>query len=243
MKPFLLLSSRASDEASAGEAEAIRRLMGLDDAGLVQRRIEREPLGVVDLDEYSGVLVGGSDFSVSEAYKPDNQVRAEAELGGLLDEILARDFPFFGLCYGVGVLTDHLGGRVSGKYAEAVGAIPVTLTDAGRADPLLDGVPEEFYAFVGHKEAAEALPDEALVLATGAVCPVQLFRLGRNVYASQFHPELDAAGLIARMHIYVNFGYFRPDEFDELAEAAQAAPADGSQHRLLANFARMFARE
>ena len=243
MRPFLLLSSRASDEATVGEAEAVRRLMGLDEPELVQRRIECEPLGAVDLDEYSGILVGGSDFSVSETDKPANQVRAEAELAGLLDEVLARDFPFFGLCYGVGVLTDHLGGRVSHTYGEAVGAIPVTLTDEGRADPLLEGVPGVFYAFVGHKEAAEAAPDGAVMLGTGEVCPVQLFRLGRNVYAAQFHPELDADGLIARMRVYADFGYFRPEEFDEIAEAAVASPVDGSQHRLLANFARLYARE
>jgi len=243
MKPFLLVSSRASDSASAGEAESVQRLLGVDAAGLVQRRVESEPLGVVDLDDYSGVLLGGSDFCASTVDKADNQVRAEAELAVLFADILDRDFPFFGLCYGVGALTSYCHGRVTGRYAEDVGAIPVTLTAKGRADPLLDGVPDVFYAFVGHKEAAEELPDGAVLLATGERAPIQLFRLGRNVYASQFHPELAVDELIARMRVYANDGYFRPEEFDVLAEAAEAAPVDGTQHLLLANFARLFARE
>jgi GMP synthase (glutamine-hydrolysing) len=124
-----------------------------------------------------------------------------------------------------------------------VGAIPITLTAAGRADPLLDGVPEVFHAFVGHKEAANGLPPEATLLASGAACPAQLFRVGRNAYATQFHPELDAEALITRMRVYQHDGYFRPEDLDALAAAARASAVDGSQHLLLSNFVRLHARD
>ena len=41
---------------------------------------------------------------------------------------------------------------------------------------------------------------------------MQAFRLGRNVYATQFHPELDVAGLVTRIEVYRHFGYFEPHE-------------------------------
>ena len=236
MKPFLLLSSRANDAAADGEREAVCRLAGLSSRALVQLRLERQPMPQLRLDDYSGVFLGGSDFCTSSPDKSATQVRVESELNSLLDRVVAADFPFLGLCYGVGVLTNYLGGRVGHAHSEAVGAIEITLTEQGRDDPLLAGVPDRFHAFVGHKEGADALPPGVTLLATGAVCPVQLFRLGRNVYAAQFHPELDADGLIARMRVYESDGYFDPAEFDQIAAAAHASAVDGSQHLLLSNF-------
>ena len=40
------------------------------------------------------------------------QHRVEAELAGLLDDVVAADFPFLGACYGVGTLGVHQGGVV-----------------------------------------------------------------------------------------------------------------------------------
>ena len=243
MKPFLLLSSRASDTTARGECDAIRRLAGLDGETLVQLRLEQQPLPGLRLGDYSGVLLGGSDFCVSSTEKSATQLRVEAELNSLLGRIVAADFPFLGLCYGVGVLASFLGGGVGHAHGEAIGAIEVTLTEAGRADPLLAGVPDRFHAFVGHKEGADALPPGATLLGTGTACPVQLFRVGRNVYAAQFHPELDADGLVVRMGVYQNDGYFDPAQFDTIAAAAYAAPVDGSAHRLLSNFVGLFGRD
>ena len=51
---------------------------------------------------------------------------------------------------------------------------------------------------------------------TGRDCPVQMFRIGENVYATQFHPEGDAQEFILRIDTYQNHGYFEPHEADEL---------------------------
>jgi GMP synthase (glutamine-hydrolysing) len=242
-KPFLLLSTRASDQAVAGERAAVARGLGWPERAVVQYRLERDPLPAnFCLDDWSGILVGGSDFCASNPDKPAAQQQAEAGLTRLLTEVLARDFPFLGLCYGVGLVTAFSGGVVDDTYSEAVGAIPIHITEAGRADPLLADLPDPFYAYVGHKEAARQLPPGALLLATGDGCPVQMFRLGRNVYATQFHPELDTAGLIERMHIYAHDGYFDPADFDRLAAAAEASAVDGSQEMVLRRFAERYGR-
>jgi GMP synthase (glutamine-hydrolysing) len=79
------------------------------------------------------------------------------------------------------------------------------------------------------------LPPDAVLLASSDACPVQMFRVKRNLYATQFHPELDLPGLLTRVHVYQHAGYFPPDELDELV--ARLTPAVVTEPgRMLANF-------
>jgi GMP synthase (glutamine-hydrolysing) len=232
VKPFVLLATRPEDAAADSEYEAMLRFGGLEPAELVRVRLEAGPLPALDLDGLSGIIVGGSPFTTSDPdhTKSDVQRRVEAELGGLVREVLARDFPFLGACYGVGTLGVLAGGIVDGTYAEAVGAVPITLTAAGRADPLFGALPGVFDAFVGHKEAVRVPPPDAVVVATSELCPVQAFRLGANVYATQFHPELDVPGIQTRIEVYRHAGYFAPDEVEALlmkVRDANVASASG----------------
>jgi GMP synthase (glutamine-hydrolysing) len=237
VRPFLLLSSRAEDVAADGEYEAFLRFSGLAPDELRRVRMEAAPLPDLDLDDYSGVLVGGGPFNSSDspAEKSAVQHRVEKELAGLLDEIVARDYPFFGACYGVGTLGVHQGGIIDRTYAEPISSVRVQLTEAGVVDPILAGMAGEFDAFVGHKEACSVLPPSAVLLATSESCPVQMFRVGQNLYATQFHPELDVPGIVTRVHVYQHAGYFPPDEMDELI--ARITPAVVTEPgRMLANF-------
>ena len=138
----------------------------------------------------------------------------------MLDQVIGDDFPFLGACYGIGALGSHQGAEVDRRYAEPVGPVTVTLTPEGQQDPLLSGLPAAFDAFTGHKEAISRLPRHAVLLATSPGCPVQAFRIGSRVYATQFHPELDAAGLCARIDVYKHAGYFQPEQADELKALA-----------------------
>ena len=237
MRPFLLLSSRAEDVAADDEYAAFLRVSGLPPEQLRRIRMEAGPLPELDLDDYAGIFVGGGPFNSSDppTGKSAVQHRVENELRSLLDEIVARDFPFFGACYGVGTLGVHQGGVIDRTYAEAIGAVPIRLTDAGAADPILAGMAEEFDAFVGHKEACRILPPSAVLLATSDACPVQMFRVKANLYATQFHPELDLPGLLTRIHVYQHAGYFPPEEMDALV--ARVSPSVVTEPgRLLANF-------
>lgn len=223
MKPFLLLATRPEDRAADEEYEAFLRFSGLEESQLVRWRLERDPLSTVDLSEWSGIILGGSPFTRSDPVKSAVQVRVEAELDALLDQVVAADFPFLGACYGIGTLGAHQGGVVDRQYGEPVGAVTITLTPEGRADPLFGVLPDSFEAFVGHKEAISSLPAGAVLLATSEACPVQAFRVGRNVYATQFHPELDAAGLRTRIEVYRDAGYFPPTALDEMLTKAREA--------------------
>jgi GMP synthase (glutamine-hydrolysing) len=222
VKPFLLLATRAEDQAADDEYAAFLRFGGLEERDLERRRVERDPLGEVDLDWYSGVILGGSPYTISDPQheKSSAQVRAEAELSLLLDEVMDRDFPFLGACYGIGLIGRYVGAVVDRTYPEPVGAATLRLTEAGRADPLFSVLPDEFEAFLGHKEAITKLPDHAIHLASSAACPVQAFRVRTNIYATQFHPELDIPGIQTRIDIYKDYGYFAPTEAQGLKDAA-----------------------
>ena len=242
MKPFLLLATRSEDQAADDEYAAMRRWGGLAERDLHRVRLEAGPLPDLDLDDYAGVILGGGPFDSSdpEAAKSGTQRRVEAELRALLDELVARDFPFLGACYGVGTLGVHQGGAVDRTYGEPIGAVPVTLTAAGVADPVLAGLPECFEAFVGHKEAVRELPPTAVLLASSPACPVQMFRVKTNLYATQFHPELDVADIVTRIRVYQHHGYYPPETMHEIIDRVSGATVTWPP-LILANFVARYA--
>ncbi len=225
--PFLLLSIRAEDEAADDEYRSVARFAGLSGDALRRIRLTRRPLGPIDLNDWSGIILGGGPYNVSDpvASKSLTQQRAESELLELVGRIVDVDFPFLGCCYGVGALGFVIGATVDRTYSEPVGAVTVTLTQDGRTDPLFADLPETFDAYGGHKEAAAELPTNARHLASSASCPVQAFKVGKNVYATQFHPELDIDGLCTRIDVYQHYGYFRPETAEELKAAARQRDA------------------
>ena len=241
MKPFVLLATRDHDKAARDEYESVRLHAGLAPDELVHLRVEAGPLPRLHLEDYSGVLLGGSPFNISDAVKSDLQLRIESDIRNVVDHIVAADFPFLGMCYGIGTVTVHLGGTVDRTYGEGLGAIEVRLTEAAADDPVLAGIPDSFYAFVGHKEACNGVPPGAVLLGAGQACPVQMYRYGSNVYVTQFHPELDGAAMTTRIHAYMNHGYFDPGEVDALIERVQRADVRASQ-MVLSRFTEQYLR-
>ncbi|MCV2873540.1 glutamine amidotransferase [Defluviimonas sp. WL0050] len=226
-KPFLILQLRPEAEAADDEFAAFLKKGGLaaDDVHRIRLDLDAIPTDL-DLSDYSGVIVGGGPGCVSDAPDEKSPVekRIESAVLGLMPEITGRDFPFMGCCYGIGVLGHHLGGPVSKeRFGEPVGATLCEVTPDGAGDPLLSGLPARFQAFVGHKEALQALPDGAVHLLSSDPCPYQMIRYGRNVYATQFHPEADSDGFELRIRIYRNKGYFPPEDADRLIALCRAS--------------------
>ena len=244
MRPFLFLATRAEDEAADGEYDAMLTYGGLAPEHLERRRLEHAPMGEVELDDWSGIILGGGPFNVSDPQdtKSETQLRVEAELRGLAERVVAADFPFLGACYGIGTLGVLRGGVVDRTFGEPVGAVTIELTDEGRADPVFGVLPDAFDAFLGHKEAVTRLPEGAVLLASSATCPVQAFRLGEHVYATQFHPELDVEGLCTRVDVYQHYGYFDPSEVAALKAMAHAATVVHPE-RVVAGFVERYARD
>ena len=243
-KPFLFLGIRAQDAAADDEYAAVLRCAGLDERDVRRVRIEQEVLGPLDLDDWSGVVVGGGPWNVSDPQdeKAPEQVRGEARLRELALQVVAADFPFLGACYGIGTLGTLAGGVVDRTYSEPIGPMQITLTDEGRQDQVLGGLSSPFTALLGHKEAVSRLPDGAVLLASSATCPVQAFRIGANVYATQFHPELDLDGIITRVEVYRHYGYFEPHEAERIVEGSRDAHVT-EPPRILERFVELFTRD
>ena len=220
MKPVLILQLRPEDEASDGEFQAFLEKGGLREDQVVRIRMEQGALpDTFDLDDYAAVIVGGGPGCVSDdpGTRDPIEARAEAELLALMPDITAQDKPFLGCCYGIGLLGHHLGGEVSKRqYSEPVMAVPCDVTSDGKEDPLLSALPSRFDAFVGHKEALQELPEGAVHLMSSERCPFQMIRFGKNVYATQFHPEADGQVFADRIRIYRDHGYFAADEAETL---------------------------
>lgn len=238
---FLFLGTRAGHSIADAEYEAICRYAGLPTSRMDRVRLELGPMPDIDLDHYAGVITGGSPFNSSDPAqeKSTTQRRVEADMSRLLDEIVRQDKPFLGACYGVGTLGTHQGAVIDRTYGEPPGTGHIELTEDAYADPLCADLPEKFDAFLGHKEAVRRLPDHAVLLATSGPCPVQMFRIKKNLYATQFHPELDSAGLIERLQEYRHAGYFHPDELDRLTEEALSANVVHPQ-AILRNFVEVY---
>jgi GMP synthase (glutamine-hydrolysing) len=243
MRPFLFLGTRAEDTVAQQEYDAVLAGCGLRPDELVRVRLEACPLGAIDLDDWSGIVLGGGPFNMSDPDEDKSAVqrRAEAELRDLAGRVVAADFPFLGACYGIGVLGSLRGGLVDRTHAEPIGATSVSLTDEGGEDPLFAGLPDTFDVFLGHKEAVTQLPEGAVRLAFSATCPVQAFRLGSNVYATQFHPELDAVAICDRIDAYSAHGYYEPHERESLKARAREAMVT-EPVRLLGRFVELYAR-
>ena len=162
----------------------------------------------IDLADWSGIMVGGSPFNTTtpQHEKSDVQLRVEAEFNALLDRVVAEDFPFLGACYGIGTLARHQGATIDDLYAEEVDAPEITLTPEGLKDPLCEGMASPFRAFVAHNDAISVPPPHAVVLASSKDCPVQMLRIKHNLYATQFHPELDGEAFAHRQAFYADHG-------------------------------------
>lgn len=243
MKPFVLLATRPEENTAESEYRAFLKLGGLKESELIRLRLERHPMPKIDLDEVSGFFVGGSPFSASTpaSEKSADQKRAEADLMKLLDRLVPLDFPFFGACYGVGTLGLHQGAIIDETYGEEISPPLISLTEEGKRDPLLAGVPPTFHAYVGHKEACTRLPEHAVLLATAEKCPMQMFRIGKNMYGTQFHPELDWPGLVERVEVYRHHGYYPPEEQQRILDACGAVDVSAA-NKMIRAFVELHAR-
>ncbi len=224
MKPFLILQLRPETEAADDEFGAFLKFGELQEDEVHRIRLDLEKLPQdLDLDSYSGVIVGGGPGCVSDSPDEKSEMDAliERECLSLMPEITARDIPFMGCCYGIGILGHSLGAEVSKKsWGEVAGTAQCEVV---ASDPLVDGLVENWQAFVGHKEALQELPEGAVHLVTSPSCRYQMIRYGQNVYATQFHPEADADGFENRINIYKHKGYFPPEDAERLIAMCRAA--------------------
>lgn len=216
---LLYLCARPQAGAAEGEYRSFREAAHLDEEGLHAHDLVREPLPADVFDRYAGFVVGGSPFNVADPTntKTDVQRRVEADLERVAGEAASGRTSALFTCYGIGIVTRMLGGEVTRAYPEDTGPATIMLTETAANDPLFGALPPRFSALTAHKEGAAAPPPGAELLATNDVCPVQAYRVGDTLYATQFHPEPTGRAFTERMVVYRDDGYFDARAFDEVA--------------------------
>lgn len=245
MLPFLLVSTRPEDEAVETEYALFQRVTGLDTTTLHQVRLDMLGLPDIDVEAYSGIFVAGSpyDTTTPEERKSATQKHTEAELAHLFDDILAAGVPCLTTGYGTEVAALKLGGKVTTTWGEKPQMITITLTDEGKKDPILADFPAEFITYVGHHEAVENMPEDAVLLASSQTCPVQMMRVGCHFYATQFNPEIDSDVISSRLLAYRDAGWGGAEDFDQLVLIGKAGQGQHQCGKILRNFVEMYASE
>lgn len=154
----------------------------------IQSRIIRldQNESLPELQSASGLISLGGPMHANDT---TNFPWIESELE-LMKVALERQMPIVGICLGGQILAKALGGTVVRNERMEVGWHPITQTLEGLKDPLLSPLIGNPRIFQWHEDTF-LLPSEALLLAQSEACSRQAFRVNRNVYGFQFHPEAD----------------------------------------------------
>lgn len=241
MAPLVYVCVRPQLGAAAAEYESFRSGARLGDGELDQLDLVRHELPEDAFERWRGFVVGGSPFNVTdpESTKTDVQRRLEGALARIAERAADGRTAALFTCYGIGIATRTLGGSVTRAYPEDTGPTTVSLTDDGSRDALFGGLANTFTALTAHKEGVAQPPAGAVLLATNEACPVQAYRVGDRLYATQFHPEPTAQAFTERMAVYRDDGYFAAGDYDAIAARVLAASLT-EPARILQRFGQTF---
>lgn len=129
-----------------------------------------------------------------------------------------------------------MGGRVMRNLAKEIGHFEITLTEAGRRDPLFAGLPSPLQVIQWHGDTF-TIPAGGVRLAESSLCANQAFRI-RQAVGLQFHLEIDRGKMSDWMDEYADElpgANAPPEELLSLFDEREAGYLDRCR-RLIANF-------
>ncbi|MHC4832468.1 MAG: glutamine-hydrolyzing GMP synthase [Planctomycetota bacterium] len=124
-----------------------------------------------------GIVLSGGPSSVTDREAP----RCDPAIFDL-------GVPILGICYGMQIGCQILGGTVEAAEAREFGRTALRIEDA---DDLLAGLPDRTSVWMSHGDQVSGLEEGFEVLASSETCPHAAVRhLGKRFYGVQFHPEV-----------------------------------------------------
>jgi len=235
---YLLLQIRdADDPIRQQEVACFADAIGCDAQQIATLDLLSTRISQTRLDAADAVLIGGSgNYSAASESPWLDDVLADLRL------LVELRTPTFASCWGFQALARALGGRCINDPAHAeLGPIELTLTAAGRDDPLFGRLDSPLLGLAGHEDHVVELPPDAVLLASSELVTNQAFKLtDAPIYCTQFHPELSCATFLDRIAAY-------PQYVERIAgttyEAFAARCRDTPQSReLLSRFAEVVAK-
>jgi GMP synthase (glutamine-hydrolysing) len=125
-----------------------------------------------------GIILSGGPRSVREPHAP----RCDATL-------LDAGVPVLGICYGMQLMTDLLGGEVAPAPQREYG--PATVVPASPRGRLFEGLPASLDVWASHGDLVAAAPPGFRVAASSANAPVAAMEdAARRLFGVLFHPEV-----------------------------------------------------
>jgi GMP synthase (glutamine-hydrolysing) len=124
-----------------------------------------------------GIILSGGPKSVSETGAPRCDPR-----------VVSVGVPVLGICYGMQLMTDILGGQVAPAPHREYGLATITIEPGA---PLFAAIPSELRVWASHGDFVKIAPAGFAVTATTANAPVAAMAAPeRGLYALLFHPEV-----------------------------------------------------
>ena len=124
-----------------------------------------------------GIILSGGPNSVFEEGAP-----------GIDPEIFNLGVPVLGVCYGMQLMSQQLGGAVEPGTEREYGKTEMTTLPGNE---LFAGLPEQFIVWMSHGDRVSKIPEGFQVSATSGNCPYAAIRNeAKKFYAIQFHPEV-----------------------------------------------------
>ena len=118
-------------------------------------------------------------------------------------EIIDLDLPVLGICYGMQLACEMMGGGVEGGESSEYGRTQLEVIDH---DKLLAYLPESTAVWMSHGDVVQRLSSDFRPLARTELCPyAAVAHLSRPFYGVQFHPEVThtvCGGQIIRNFLY-----------------------------------------
>ncbi|MGZ5342793.1 MAG: glutamine-hydrolyzing GMP synthase, partial [Solirubrobacterales bacterium] len=125
----------------------------------------------------AGLVLSGGPASVYSDDAPE-----------LRTELLELGIPVLGICYGMQVMVQQLGGRVEQAPTGEFGRTELKVGEPGR---LLEGLPAEQLCWMSHRDTVFEPPPGFTALAASPESPVAACEdPARGLYGIQFHPEV-----------------------------------------------------
>lgn len=137
--------------------------------------------------DFAGIVISGSSMMLTDGISwlddAADWLRKQAE----------KNIPILGICFGHQLLAYAWGGKVADNpNGIEVGTKRIIFNEKAKDDLLLKDFYPSILAQVSHVQSVVDLPENSIVLASSEQEPYQAFRIGKDIWGLQFHPEFDA---------------------------------------------------
>ncbi|KRM89960.1 glutamine-hydrolyzing GMP synthase [Liquorilactobacillus cacaonum] len=104
-------------------------------------------------------------------------------------EIFELGIPVLGICYGMQLMANELGGKVESANNKEYGKADIHVASA--FEPMFKELPETQTVWMSHGDLVTSVPEGFRVAATSANCPISaMSNDDKKFYGLQFHPEV-----------------------------------------------------